>query len=103
MCCVWCGVVCGVRERAVELALVRAASRAGGIAYKFSSPARRGVPDRIVVLPGGILFFVECKASGGRLTRLQALEGRRLERLGFEFFVVDSVERAREIVDEKSG
>ncbi|ECS0227396.1 VRR-NUC domain-containing protein, partial [Salmonella enterica] len=51
-----------VRENLIEKHLVTEVKKAGGIAYKFVSPGRRSVPDRIVLLPGGRLVFVECKA-----------------------------------------
>ena len=43
----------------------------GGVAYKFTSPAHRGVADRIVCLPDGQTWFVEVKTEGGRLSALQ--------------------------------
>lgn len=51
-----------VREDVIERHLVNEVKKAGGIAYKFTSPGRRGVPDRIVLLPNGKIIFVECKA-----------------------------------------
>lgn len=53
-----------VREEVIERHLVNEVKKAGGIAYKFTSPGRRGVPDRIVLLPNGKIIFVECKAPG---------------------------------------
>lgn len=79
-------------ERDVESYLVRQVRLAGGHAYKFASPARRGVPDRIVCLPGGGLVFVELKASGKLPTALQELEHGRLRALGQRVVVCDSKE-----------
>lgn len=84
-------------EESIERALVRAVVRHGGVAYKFTSPARRGVPDRLVVLPGGRVIFIEVKASGGRLSKLQEIEIARLSGLGCEVRIVwsaDDVEGA---------
>lgn len=50
------------RESLIEKHLVAEVKKAGGVAFKFVSPGRRSVPDRIVLLPGGRLVFVECKA-----------------------------------------
>ena len=47
------------RESIIEKHLVAEVKKAGGRAYKFVSPGRRSVPDRIVLLPGGRLVFVE--------------------------------------------
>jgi hypothetical protein len=58
-------------EKDIEAHLVRRVRDAGGRAYKFVSPAHRGVADRIVVMPGGRIWFVEVKKAGGRLSPLQ--------------------------------
>ena len=51
-----------------------------GIAYKFTSPGRRSVPDRLCIVPG-YCFFVECKASDKYLTDAQEREDKRLKDL----------------------
>lgn len=79
-------------EKEIESYLVRRVAAAGGTAYKFSSPARRGVPDRIVVMPGGRVVFVELKAPGKRATTLQEREHERLRALGQDVHVIDSKE-----------
>lgn len=84
-------------ERAVERALVAAVTAAGGVAYKFTSPSRRGVPDRLIVLPGNRIFFAEVKGDGGRLAPLQAVEIERLRKLGARVDIVSSIAQAREI------
>mgnify|MGYP005782808377 FL=1 len=71
-------------ESQLEARLVQGVKALGGIAYKFVSPGNRGVPDRLVVLPGGRLLFAELKADGGRLSRLQAYQLESLRRLGAE-------------------
>ena len=53
-----------MRESELEARLVRGVKAAGGVAYKFVSPGSVGVPDRLVVLPGGKVVFVELKAEG---------------------------------------
>lgn len=79
-------------EREIEAYLVRKVKAKGGIAYKFTSPQRRSVPDRLVVLPTGRMFFVELKAPGKVPTRLQVHEHEVLRGLGQLVFVVDSKE-----------
>ncbi|MDE9455735.1 VRR-NUC domain-containing protein, partial [Xenorhabdus bovienii] len=66
--------------------------KAGGIAYKFVSPGRRSVPDRICILPGGRILFVECKAPGEKPRPDQLREHERLRALGCEVVVLDSKE-----------
>ena len=87
-----------MRERRVEEALITAASRAGGWAPKWTSPSNPGVPDRIVLLPGGRVIFVELKAPGKKPTPLQAKMHDRLRALGFDVRVIDSLEDARAVV-----
>lgn len=61
-----------MKESEIEARLVRGVKALGGVAYKFVSPGNVGVPDRLVVLPGGRVIFVELKAEGGRLSRCSA-------------------------------
>ena len=53
-----------MREKTVEQKLVAAVRHMGGIAPKFVSPGLDGMPDRLILLPGGRVGFVECKAPG---------------------------------------
>lgn len=79
-------------ERKVERRLVDRAKESGGLAIKWTSPAFSGVPDRIVFLPGGRIFFVELKAPGERPTPLQSRVHQILTDLGADVRVVDSME-----------
>ena len=67
----------------------------GGLCEKFTSPGRRAVPDRIVMLPGGRIVFVECKAPGKKPTELQSRDHERRRALGFEVVVIDDLDAAR--------
>lgn len=87
-----------MRERTIEQALSREVCRVGGMCLKFTSPSTRGVPDRIVLMPGGRMTFVEVKAPGRRPTRVQRIMHDRLRALGFTVLVVDSMEGIREVV-----
>ena len=88
-----------ILERDIERYLVKRVKDLGGVAYKFTSPSRRGVPDRLCVFPDGISVFIECKAPKKTATVLQAHEIERLRNLGQQVFVVDSKESIDEIVD----
>ncbi|WP_274371498.1 VRR-NUC domain-containing protein [Morganella morganii] len=79
-----------VREDVIERHLVNEVKKAGGIAYKFVSPGRRAVPDRLVLLPGGKIIFVECKAPGEKPRPDQLREHARLFALGHQVVVLDS-------------
>ena len=80
-----------MREKEIEHKLVMAAKRRGGLAPKFTSPGTNGMPDRIVLLPGGRMGFVELKAPGKKPRLLQELRMRQLRRMGFLVAVVDNV------------
>lgn len=86
-------------EKVIEAHLVKRVEEAGGIAYKFTSPQRRSVPDRLVLLPGGKMHFVETKATGGKPTPMQLREHERLRALGFEVKVIDN----KEDIDKEYG
>ena len=87
-----------MRERDVERYLRERVKQLGGRAYKFVSPGNNGVPDRIVMLPGGKLFFVELKAPGKETTALQDAQIDRISKLGQDVFVVDSKEKVENIL-----
>jgi len=63
----------GMREKEIETYFDWAVQRIGGRTWKFTSPGRKGVADRIACLPDGQTWFVELKTKGGRLSELQKL------------------------------
>ncbi len=80
----------GIRERDIEQYLRERVSALGGRAYKFESPGNAGVPDRLVLLPGGRIVFAELKAPGKKPTPLQLAQHHRISQLGFAVWVIDS-------------
>lgn len=82
-----------MREKRVEQALVQAVKRRGGICPKFTSPGFAGMPDRLILLPGGRFAFAEVKAPGEKPRKLQTARHRLLMRLGFPVFVIDRIEQ----------
>ena len=87
-------------EKYVEQSLRNAVRERGGLALKFVSPGMAGVPDRIVLMPGGRCAFVELKAPGKPLRPLQVKRKRQLESLGFPVYRVDHPDRIGGILDE---
>lgn len=87
-------------ERRIENTLVRAVHKRGGWALKFISPGMSGVPDRLLLLPGGRIAFVEVKAPGRTLRPLQIKRKRQLEALGFLVYCIDDVRTIGEVLDE---
>ena len=70
-----------MRESEVERHFKWAVERAGGKTYKFTSPGRKGVADRIACLPDGSTWFVELKTKGGRLSPLQTMFAEEVKNL----------------------
>lgn len=83
-----------VRESNVETIFARRVRDLGGLSYKFA-PVHAGNPDRIVLLPGGLVCLVELKATGERLNPAQVLWHRRAAALGTVVYVVTGAEEAR--------
>ena len=80
-------------EKTIENGLIRIARAAGGLAVKFVSPGTAGMPDRLVLLPGGRIIFVELKEPGKKLRQLQQYRKKQLEALGFKSLIIDSKEK----------
>ena len=89
-----------MRESTVERKLVTEAKKRGGFALKFVSPGLDGVPDRLVLFPGGRLAFVELKAPGKKMRPLQVRRAEQLRALGFRVYCVDNKEMIGGILDE---
>ena len=89
-----------MREKTIEQHLVKAVKNSGGIAPKLVSPGFDGMPDRLVLLPGGKIGFVEVKAPGKKPRPLQVARHGLLRRLGFKVYVLDDPEQIGGILDE---
>ena len=87
-------------EKTIEHKLTVAVKKAGGIAVKFVSPSLDGMPDRLVLLPDGLIAFVELKAPGKRPRPLQEARHRLLRSLGFKVYVIDKPEQIGGMLDE---
>ena len=83
----------------VENQLILSAAAAGGEAYKFTVPGRRGAPDRLVLLPvppehraivAKYVRFYELKRPRGPIRVLQERWLKRLRDLGYRAEVLAS-------------
>lgn len=92
-----------MRERQIEQHLVAAVRKRNGLCPKWGSPGLDGVPDRIILLPGGRVAFAELKATGKTLRTQQRYRKAQLERLGFKVYVIDSKEQIGGVLDEISA
>ena len=89
-----------MREKIIEQHLVKAVKNSGGIAPKLVSPGFDGMQDRLVLLPGGKIGFVEVKAPGKEPRPLQVARHGLLRRLGFKVYILDAPEQIGGILDE---
>lgn len=93
-----------MRESTIEARLRKAVERAGGRCLKWVCPGHTGVPDRIIIMPGGRVYFAETKAPGEKERARQEYVQQRLRKLGCTVFSsVDSVERIGEVMQEIGG
>lgn len=89
-----------MRESEIEAKLKNAIENVGGKFFKFVSPGNDGVPDRIVILKGGKVLFVELKTSTGRLSPIQRYQIKKLEDLGCKVYVVKGPDEAEKFIEE---
>lgn len=73
--------------------------RMGGQVLKWVSPGNRGVPDRIVLMPGGRIYFVEFKDDDGEMSELQWYWQRTLHGLGFNALIIKGNGAADAFID----
>lgn len=86
-------------ERDIEAKVCDYAKQRGLLVYKFTSPARAAVPDRMFITPEGRVFFIEMKRKGAKATAPQKREHDRLRGHKVTVFVVDDVEFGRAMID----
>lgn len=85
-------------EKEIEQGLIKAVKKRGGLALKFVSVNMNGVPDRIVILPGGLFAFIELKAPGKKMRPLQLKRKKQLEMLGMKVFCIDGLDEIEEVL-----
>ena len=80
-----------MRESDIEKILTTEIRKIGGRTYKWVSPGNSGVPDRIVFLPGGRVYFVELKTDTGKVSAQQKIQINRIQSLGQDVRVVRGI------------
>ena len=88
-----------MKEAQIESTVCKHAQKLGLLQYKFTSPGRAGVPDRLLIAQDGTVFMIEFKTPTGRLSALQINEHRRLNEHNITVYVVDNVAEGKLIVD----
>ena len=88
-------------ERDIEGKLVRAVAERGGLCLKLDSSGMKGIQDRLVLLPGAKVVFVDLKRpDGGRVGVLQKVRKVQIERLGFRSVVVKDDAGIAQVLEE---
>jgi hypothetical protein len=86
-------------EKDIEKKLKKEVEKFDGMCLKFDIPGRAGMPDRVILLPGSRIVFVELKRPGKNLRPLQKKRFKQLRDLGFRAVKIDSVEGVGELID----
>ena len=87
-------------EKNIETAVCEYAKSKGFLVYKFTSPARAAVCDRMFIHPSGYVFFIEFKATGKHPTPKQEREHMRLRGHNITVYVVDDIEVGKMMIDQ---
>ena len=90
-------------EKEIEKKLRTKVEALGGRCLKWTCPGWGGVPDRIVIMPGGLVTFVELKAPGGRLRAIQKWQHERIRKRGCEVRVIWNRMQVDEWMQERGG
>ena len=88
-----------MREKIIEKMLTEAVRSRGGLAPKFISTGINGMPDRIVLMPGGHMAFVELKAPNQKPRPLQIKRKQQLEALDFKVYCIDGIDQIGGVID----
>lgn len=87
-------------EKLIEKKLREQIKKMGGLALKLESQHFTGLPDRMILMPEGRIFFVETKSTGDKPRKRQLLVHRKLRDLGFSVDVIDDIEGLTKLLEE---
>ena len=88
-----------MRESSIETKLRKKIKAMGGLCLKWVCPGHSGVPDRIILLPGARIYFVETKVKGEKPSMLQGVWLDRLRSLGFNADYIAGPEQVNTFID----
>ena len=86
-------------EKDIEDKVCRYARGKGMLAYKFTSPSRAAVPDRLFITKLGVFFFIEFKRTGMKPTPAQTREHEKINNSNAHVYVIDNVEDGKSLID----
>ena len=87
-------------EKSLEAELRERCKALGWMCVKLTSQYQRGLPDRLILMPGGRVYFAEIKTTGKKPTALQRVTHERLRALGYRVEVVDTSESLDNLIVE---
>ncbi len=87
-------------EKYFERKLKEGIKAKGGLCIKLLSIHFLGLPDRMCLLPGGIIFFCEIKSTGFNPSPIQKIVANKLTGLGFKYYIVDNIELIKKITGD---
>ena len=87
-------------EKSIENVLRKAVEAEGGLCLKWVCPGHRGVPDRMILFPGGIIAFVELKRPGAKVKAggLQEWWREKIQSFGFPCYEISTAEHVKNLV-----
>lgn len=89
-----------VRERNIEQYLTKEVNKLGGLCWKWVSPGNSGVPDRIVIYKGTVVFVELKRPTGGKLRALQVVRLKQLADQGQDVRVLNTKLQVDELINE---
>ena len=87
-------------EKKLERKLKNRVEKMGGWCIKLLSTHISGLPDRMCLLPKGVIFFVELKTTKQKARKIQLIIHDKIRKLGFEVYVVDTSEGINETLNK---
>lgn len=90
-------------EKHIEKKVSDYAKEQGLLGYKFTSPSRMAVPDRLFITEQGTVFFIEFKKSGKKPTPAQEREHLKLMGHNVKVFVIDDIDNGKAVIDTMKG
>ncbi|WP_126416372.1 PDDEXK family nuclease [Trueperella bialowiezensis] len=88
-----------MREKTLEQHLTKTVQAQGGLCWKLVSPGTAGVPDRLIILPGNKIGFIELKTTGQKPRPIQQHRLNQLHALGATALTIDHPNQIQEALN----
>lgn len=86
-------------EKLLETKLKKSTEKMGGWCIKMLSTHLTGLPDRVCLFPGGIIFFAEIKTTKKKAKKIQILVHHKIRKLGFDVHLIDTSAQINQILE----